>query len=95
VRARGQRRWLEQAGLVDVWQRTTLIERWAPLTPAERTFIADAVGGFSHLGSRQEGLPEQDREIWRALGDPATLLDRPDFYHCEGQVVAVGRVPAL
>jgi len=93
VRARGQRWWLEQAGLVDVWQRTTLIERWAPLTPPERAFLAESVGGFSFLGSRQDALPVQDRETWRALSDPAALLDRPDFYHCEGQVVAVGRVP--
>lgn len=92
LRARGQRRWLERAGLVEVRQRTTLIERWAPLTPAERAFLAEAIGGFAAVGSRREDLPERDRETWRALSDPTTLLDRPDFYHSEGQVVAVGRV---
>lgn len=95
ARARGQRRWLERAGLVDVWQRTTLIERWVPLTPAERAFLAEALGGFAALGVRQEGLSERDREMWRTLQrDPGALLDRPDLYYCEGQVVAVGRVPA-
>jgi hypothetical protein len=94
VWARGQRRWLERAGLVDVWQRTTLIERWAPLTPTERRFLVEAVGGFSSLGARQEGVSARDRETWLALYDnPGALLDRPDLYYCEGQVVAVGRVP--
>lgn len=94
LRARGQRRWLEQVGLVDVWQRTTLIERWAPLPSAERAFLTESLGGFSSLGSRQAGLSDEDRATWLALGDPRTRLDRPDFYHCEGQVVAVGRTPA-
>lgn len=94
LRARGQRRWLERAGLVDVWQRTTLIERWAPLAPAEYAFLAEVLAGFSASGAQQVALSDEDREIWRALGDPAALLDRSDFYHAEGQVVAVGRVPA-
>jgi len=55
VRARGQRRWLQQAGLVDVWQRTTLIERWAPLTPTARAFLAETVGGFAYLASQRDG----------------------------------------
>src|SRR3954451_458623 len=36
LRGRELRRWLERAGLEQVWQRTTMIERWAPLRPVER-----------------------------------------------------------
>src|SRR5688572_32580681 len=40
LRSRTMRRWLERAGLVDVWQRATLNEMWAPLEPIQRTYIA-------------------------------------------------------
>ena len=92
VRARGQRRWLEQAGLVEVWQRTTLIERWSPLPPVERAFLAEMLGGFAYLASQRDDLSERDQAVWSTLLEPGTLLDRPDLYYCEGQVVAVGRV---
>ena len=95
LRGRELRRWLERSGIVEVRQRTTMIERWAPLRPAERRFFAD---WFSHLAglAEERGVPEADLATWRSLRDPessGSLLDRPDFYACEAQVVAVGRVP--
>ena len=95
VRGRELRRWLERSGLLDVRQQTVMIERWAPLRPVERRFFAD---WFSHLAelAEERGVPEGDLPTWRSLRDPDSPghpLDRPDSYACEGQVVAVGRVP--
>lgn len=95
VRGRALRRWLERAGLVDVWQRTTLIERWAPLRPVERQFWAEWLG-FLAAAALSRGVPDVDVDTWQAVLHPSApghLVDAPDFYGCEGQVVAVGRVP--
>ena len=95
VRGRELRRWLERSGLVDVRQRTVMIERWAPLRPVERRFFADWLSHLSGL-AEQRGVPEGDLATWRVLRDPDSPehpLDRPDSYACEGQVVAFGRVP--
>ena len=96
LRARELRRWLERAGLRDVWQRTTLIERWAPLRPVERRLWSEWLQFLAGL-AEQRGVPEEDLPVWRSLKDPESpdhILNHPEFYSCEGQVVAVGRVPA-
>lgn len=95
LRGRELRRWLERAGLTDVWQRTTLIERWAPLRPIERRFWGEWLAYLADL-ALSRGVPAADLEAWGRLADPTApdhLLDRSDFYGCEGQAVAVGRVP--
>ncbi len=95
LRGRELRRWLERSGLTEVWQRTTLIERWAPLRPVERRFFGDWLAYLAGL-AEERGVPEADLATWRALRDPTApdhLLDHPEFYASEGQVVAVGRVP--
>lgn len=95
LRGRELRRWLESAGLEGVWQRTTLIERWAPLRPEERNFFGSWMAHLARL-AEERGVPEEDLVAWRALRDPDApdhLVDHPEFYACEGQVVAVGRVP--
>lgn len=96
VRGRELRRWLERAGLEGVWQRTTLIERWAPLRPAERGFFGSWMAYLARI-AEERGVPEEDLATWRTLRDPDApghLMDHPEFYACEGQVVAVGRAPA-
>ena len=95
-RGRALRRWLERAGLVDVWQRTTLIERWAPLGPVERAYMG---GYLAFLAGRAEaaGVPDADLAFWRAQRDlaaPGHLVNHPEFYWCEANPVAVGRVPS-
>ena len=90
------RRWLERAGLEDVWQRSVPIERWAPLAPADRDFLTmvlarniDDVAGL--------GLPEADLAYLRTQQDatsPEHALNDPEFHYCETHVLAVGRVPA-
>jgi ubiquinone/menaquinone biosynthesis C-methylase UbiE len=95
LRGRELRRWLERAGLEQVWQRTIMIERWAPLRPIERQLFAE---WFTYLAglAEERGVPEEDLTTWHRLSDPGApdyLVDSPDFYACEGQVVAVGHVP--
>ena len=95
LRGRELRRWLERSGLIEVWQRTTLIERWAPLRPVERQFFGDWLAYLAGL-AEERGVPKADLVAWRSVRDPHApdyLLDHPEFYACEGQVVAVGRVP--
>jgi ubiquinone/menaquinone biosynthesis C-methylase UbiE len=95
LRGRELRRWLERAGLEKVWQRTFMIERWAPLKAVERQLFGE---WFSYLAglAEERGVPEEDLATWHRLGNPDAadyLVDSPDFYACEGQVVAVGQVP--
>jgi len=96
LRGRELRRWLERSGLTEVRQWTALIERWAPLRPVERQFFGEWLAYLAGL-AEERGVPETDLATWRAVRNPAAsghLLDHPDFYACEGQVVAVGRVPS-
>ena len=95
LRGRELRRWLERSGLLEARQRTFMIERWAPLRPAERRFFGDWLSQLAGM-AEERGVPEEDLAAWRGLRDPGSPdhpLDRPDSYACEGQVVAVGRVP--
>jgi ubiquinone/menaquinone biosynthesis C-methylase UbiE len=85
------RRRLEAAGLVDVVQRTWLIEHWAPLRAVQREFLAQWFDYLFELAERL-ALPAADVEQWRRLAG-GDLLDDPELYVSEGQVVAVGRVP--
>lgn len=99
VRSPQTRRWLEAAGLIEVWQRTTLVERWAPLRPIERDYI----GGYLSIAAALVAelaaalaLQEEDRAFWgrhREASAPGHVADQPDFYWCEGYIIAVGRVP--
>jgi ubiquinone/menaquinone biosynthesis C-methylase UbiE len=96
LRGRELRRWLERAGLEQVWQRTTMIERWAPLRPVERQLWSDWLAFLAGL-AEERGVPEADLEAWRAFKDPdapGNILNHPELYTCEGQVVAVGRAPS-
>lgn len=95
LRSPQTRRWLEGVGLRDVWQQTTLIEWWAPLRPVEREFISANIGIFAAL-ARDLDLSAEDHAFWEKQCDassPEHLINRPDFYRCEGHVLAVGCVP--
>lgn len=96
VRGRELRRWLEHAGLRAVQQKAELIERWAPLKAHERLFFGEWLSFLAEVASRQ-ALPPQDLAAWSRLrdpGDPDHPLNDPDFYLCEGQVLAVGHKAA-
>ena len=95
LRTHELRRWLERAGFEAVWQRTTLIERWAPLGEADRALHGQPSSWLAET-ARRAGMPEEDLAYWEADSDPASPLrpdNHPDFYSCEGHTVAVGRVP--
>lgn len=88
------RSWLRAAGYAEVWVRTTVIERWAPLRPVEQAFFRDVYRAFARQ-ALQLDLPAEDLALWRELNDPAgaeAYVAHPDFYVREGNVVAVGRV---
>lgn len=95
LRGRELGHWLERAGLAEVWQRATLIERRALLRPVERRFFGKWLAYLAGLAENR-GVPEEDLTAWRAMRDPSAPenpINGTDFYACEGQVVAVGRVP--
>ncbi len=95
LRGRNLRRWIERAGLLAVWQRTTLIERWAPLSPIEHAFLAEFLETFAQM-AEQFGVPEKDMAFWKAQRDEDArkrVVNHPDVYYCEGSVMAVGHVP--
>ena len=96
LRGRELRRWLERAGLEEVWQRTTMIERWAPLRPVERQLWSEWLVFLAGL-AEERGVPDEDLPAWRSLKTtdaPDNILNHPELYTSEGQVVAVGRVSA-
>lgn len=77
-------------------QHTTLMERWYPLTPAGREYLGSY---FEYLGreAQTRNISPEDRIFWRKQTDrdaPEAMINQPDFYWCEGAVVAVGRVTA-
>jgi hypothetical protein len=61
----------------------------------ERTFWKQWLAYLAELAGRRP-VPDSDRELWRRFRDPNAAdhpVDRDDFYGCEGQVLAFGRVP--
>lgn len=107
LRARGLRTLQRRASLTETWQRTTVMERWSPLTPIARIFLAQTLGAFARVAlahavgplnrwTDERSLPPDELVAWQRLRDPDApdfLLDDPDLYYCEANVVAVGRVP--
>jgi ubiquinone/menaquinone biosynthesis C-methylase UbiE len=88
-------KWFREAGLTNIWRKTTLAERYAPLRSIEREFIGSIVKFWSDL-SKTLDLPAEDLVVWRALSDlnsPDHIFNHPDFYWRAGYVLVVGRVP--
>lgn len=96
LRSPEMRRRLEEAGFDAVWQRTTLIERWAPLGPFERERIRTSLVSLAEIAARDDvAIPLRDKAFWSKQRDPTSsdhLVNQPDLYWCEGHVLAVGRV---
>jgi SAM-dependent methyltransferase len=85
--------WLRAAGLTEVWRQTTLIERWSPLAPRERTFIGDALRLWAESAEGKD-IPADDRLIWQEVGEaPDRVMDDLDFCYRQLNIVAVGQVP--
>ncbi|OIK06023.1 class I SAM-dependent methyltransferase [Streptomyces monashensis] len=91
LRTRELYRHFRQAGLTRVRQQTTVIEHYAPLSPAARGFYATACAQLAG-----QALALGLHEEWRRFVDPdlpGHPLDDPDGYISEGNVLAVGTVP--
>lgn len=89
------RRWLEAAGYDEVWQRTLLCERWAPLRAPERQYHGEVLRWLGQLAAAAD-LSEEDQAFWRGMQNldaPEHPLNQSDFSACDGQTVVVGRVP--
>jgi ubiquinone/menaquinone biosynthesis C-methylase UbiE len=96
LRAEALPNWLRRSGLVDVRQRSTMIERTHPLDDASRTLYRNVIHYLSAVASEFD-LPAADHEFWRQFDDPAAIerfLERPDLWVVECNVLSVGCVPA-
>lgn len=94
LRTSNHARLLEQCGLNAVRQCTTLVERRLPLRPIERLHVTRML---AYLLEQAESLQvgDEDMKEWREICEPTSiryLLDHPDFYWCEGHMLAVGNV---
>ncbi|WP_329314546.1 methyltransferase domain-containing protein [Streptomyces sp. NBC_01278] len=92
LRGRDLYRRLRAAGLTAVHQRTILMEHHAPLNPSALRFYGNACARFARQAA-VEGIAGD----WAAFLDPdgpAHPLRDPDGYISEGNVIAIGTVPA-
>jgi SAM-dependent methyltransferase len=95
LRGRAMRRLFEQIGLEHVWQRGTLSEVWAPLSPVQRQYIGRQLMQMAAV-AEEAAMAEDDLAFWRRQHDPdapESLVNDPNLFWCEGHFVAVGRVP--
>lgn len=92
LRTRNLYRWLTEVGLLVVRQWTVLSEHFAPLTPAEWAFYGPSCASVARQAMTL-GVPGE----WEPLltpTDPRHPLQDPNGYVCEGNVLAIGQVPA-
>jgi SAM-dependent methyltransferase len=85
---------MEELGLINVRQQTTLIEHSRPLRSVERAFLADVFAGWSTI-ARELQLPAEDKRFWQQQEDPDGpdhIINQPDFFWREGSILAVGQV---
>ena len=90
VRSRDLYRYLKRAGLVEVRQRTVLIEHFAPLPARAMEFYGESCARLASQ-ALELGLDGE----WRRFVDPGASdhpLRQPDGYVSEGAVLAVGQV---
>lgn len=97
-RARQNLHWYRRAGLEDVWAKSVLVERWAPLDDVNRQHILGLCrGGLVTLNKLDPAsVSDETRAFWEQQADPESpncVANRPDFAFAVAQVVTVGRVP--
>lgn len=87
--------WLRAAGLIDIRQKPTLMVRFQPLRPVEKSFLGDGLKWF-YLQAKTTELPTEELQVWKTLADvdsPDNILNHPDFQYRAIQTVFVGRAP--
>jgi len=88
---------LRRAGLADVTTWTSLIERPAPLSPAERERVAGKLAHRVEWLRERRLLPAEDDGAWSRLLDPDRpewIGHRDDVFVLDARSVHVGRVHA-
>ncbi len=88
--------------IIAIWMNASLLAgnpsyslRTAPVPALTREMLRSFLGWCADQAVNLD-LPQADREFWGRMRDPVDrdrLLDDPDFYHSEGNVLAIGRVP--
>lgn len=82
-----------RAGLTDIDLQTTLVERWSPYEPAERRYLESGLNALTSLAEEVD-ISEEERAEWARLrGRGSAVLDDPDHYFREGNVLVRGLVP--
>ncbi|AXI80937.1 hypothetical protein [Peterkaempfera bronchialis] len=89
LRTRDLYRWMREAGINAVRQRTVLIEHFAPFTADVRAYYAPA---FAELAAQAKklGLTSAGGDALLDPARPESPFTLPDGYVSEGNVLAVG-----
>ena len=93
---RGLHHHFRRSGLTDATHRTVLIERWAPLSAADHTYIGTLLQSGAKLASRSLSLGAEATTFWQQQEDPESpeaLVNHPEFAFAIGHVVTTGKVP--
>lgn len=88
---------LRTAGLRDVRARTVLVERTAPLAPADEAYLVEALLGDYWGEKLRPYLDLRDWDALAALADPAGpgyCLRRPDFHYLQSFTLVTGATAA-
>jgi SAM-dependent methyltransferase len=88
--------WLRQAGLRNVSPRTLMIERVAPLGPADEAYLLGAIFRQTWGERLQPYLSRGDYEALTRLCDPLHpqfALRRPDFHFLQTLTLVVAQTP--
>lgn len=86
---------LRAAGLHDVRARTVAIERVAPLSPADESYLVEALFQGYWGAQLRPYLAPNDWTQLAALGDPASpafCLRRPDFHYIQSFTLVIGKL---
>ncbi len=85
---------LREANLKNIRRKTFLIERYPPLRPVERAYIASVLKHIALNVERAVSLSDYlpILETFSNANSPDYILDHPDFYWREQAVVVTGQV---
>ncbi|GEO17719.1 class I SAM-dependent methyltransferase [Microvirga aerophila] len=87
-------RFFRQTGLTEIVRKGWLVERWAPVPPHTREFLAMGLRYHAKLAEEHDLSPADCEAYNAAAADPDRLFDDPDFCFREYFVVTLGHVPA-
>ncbi|MEM7116132.1 MAG: methyltransferase domain-containing protein [Chloroflexota bacterium] len=83
---------VRRVGFKHLRANTVMIQRWQPLSDAERSYQSHFLPAAAALAHSYENLSDADKAVWEKVGDvtaPNHMLNHPDFYFCEGHMMIV------